>query len=278
MALRTSFWLPLAGLLIVAPQPSSASYAISGGFALDDDADHECQASKTATSSTCKATNSLGPLTATTSDGADLRSGNLVVDVSSQGTGGVDAGGFAELQETITFHGEPPTGVTLTPGGIEMTGTMLREGRFASSVGAYTYMRIENLDHLLITAGGACIGPVSGLYCNQKYNGTTVSMSGTQASLSSSYAIDSAVRISDGTTIVVTFGLAASSVGDSSVFVTDPITIDPPPGFTFTSASGVFLTGAGSVPETSTWVMILAGFASLAVLGCRARRRTAASG
>ena len=25
MALRTSFWLPLAGLLIVAPQPSSAA-------------------------------------------------------------------------------------------------------------------------------------------------------------------------------------------------------------------------------------------------------------
>jgi hypothetical protein len=75
----------------------------------------------------------------------------------------------------------------------------------------------------------------------------------------------------------VEFSVVASTFLTSSADISDPITIGLPPGVTFTSASGQFLTATGGVPETSTWAMALLGFAGLGYAGWRARRGASAA-
>lgn len=60
------------------------------------------------------------------------------------------------------------------------------------------------------------------------------------------------------------FGLAE----DRAVFSFDVL----PPGVTFTSASGDFL--SASTPEPATWVLLLAGFGAIGFAGRRPRRAT----
>ena len=84
MAQPSAFWLPLAGLLIVAPLPASAasSWAYAGGYALNDyDPSGKCGPVLAATSATCDAANtSTDPLSGETKSGevhvgADLATG-----------------------------------------------------------------------------------------------------------------------------------------------------------------------------------------------------------
>src|ERR1700722_4822899 len=270
MALRTSFLLPLAGLLILAPQPSSAAvfFAFAGGYALTTS--DKCASKGTATSATCDATNtSTDPLSGETKSGevhvrADLASGDLEVHAQSEASlPTAQAGGEAQIGDTLSFNGAISSSSTTT---LHMSGTMSNNNGF--TVGSLEIFD----DNGLITAGGACSKPTGDFFCAPTNNQTEVTVVG------NSFFISSTVNIEDHKQILVEFVVFASSFLTSSADITDPITIDLPPGVTFTSASGVFLTGAGSVPETSTWAMMLAGFASLAVLGSRARRRTAALG
>jgi hypothetical protein len=276
MALPSAFWLPLAGLLIVAPQPSSAAsfWAFAGGYALTTS--DKCASKGTATSATCDATNtSDDPFTGETKSGeihvgADLASGDITVHATSEGSiPTAQAGGEAQIGDTLTFHGVSSSSPTTT---ITMTGTMSTSNSGDNSNGfAAGWLDIYD-DNGLLTGGVACSTPNSSFGCGSTNNQTEVTVVG------NSFFISSTVDIDLHKEILVEFVVYASSFLTSSADVTDPITVDLPPGVTFTSASGVFLTHAGSVPETSTWAVMLAGFASLAVLGCRARRRTAASG
>lgn len=275
MALRPSFWLPLAGLLIVAPQPSSADtfFVFAGGYALDTT--RHCASVGSDTSATCDATNtSTDPFTGETKSGsidvgADLASGDLFVHAASAASlPTAQAGGEAQIGDTLTFSGAISPGSTTT---ITMTGTM-SDSNAGGGSNSFTGGALEIFDDTLLTSGGACSRPTSGFICDPTNDQTQVSVVG------DSFSISSTVDISRHSKILVEFVVSASTFLTGSADISDPITIDLPPGVTFTSASGKFLTSAGSIPETSTWAMILAGFASLAALGRRARRRTAASG
>jgi hypothetical protein len=276
MVLRSAFWLSLAGLLTFAPQSSSADtfFAFAGGYALDTT--RRCASVGSDTSSTCDATNtSTDPFTGETKSGeihvgADLTSGDLFVRAESMASlPTAQAGGEAQIGDTLTFAGAISHGSTTT---LTMTGTM-SDSNSGGGSDSFTAGSLEIFDDRgLLTAGGACSRPSSDFICGPTNSQTKVSASG------DSFSISSTVDISLHSKILVEFVVFASTFLTGSADISDPITIDLPPGVTFTSASGVFLTSAGSVPETSTWAMMLAGFASLAALGCRARRRTAASG
>jgi hypothetical protein len=278
MALRSAFWFSLAGLVTFAPQPSSADtfFVFAGGYALDTT--RHCASVGSDTSATCDATNtSTDASTGETKSGtvdvaADLTSGNLMVHAESMASlPTAQAGGEAQIGDTLTFAGAIAHGSTTT---VTMTGTMSDSNSGGGSDSfAGGALEVFDPDTGLLTSGGACSRPTSGFICDPTNDQTQVSVVG------DSFSISSTANISLHSKILVEFVVVASTFLTGSADISDPITIDLPPGVTFTSASGKFLTGAGggSVPETSTWTMILAGFASLAVLACRSRCRTAAS-
>jgi hypothetical protein len=275
MALPSAFWLPLAGLLIVAPLPASAasSWAYAGGYALNDyDPSGKCGPVLAATSATCDAANtSTDPFSGETKSGevhvgADLASGDLFVHAKSAASiPTAEAGGQAQIGDTLTFGGAiSPNSVTT----FTMSGTWSYSNSGSNSSGSATGSLDIYDDNGLLTGGVACSTPAAG--CDSTTNNQTeVTVVG------NSFFINSTVNVDLHKKILVEFVVGASSFLTSSADITDPITIELPPGVTFTSASGVFLTRAGSVPETSTWAMMLAGFAGLGYAGYRRATRAA---
>ncbi len=91
MALPSAFWLPLAGLLIVAPLPASAasSWAYAGGYTLSSS--DKCGPVMAPASASCDASHSFtDPYSGETKSGevqvgADLASGDLFVHAESEG-------------------------------------------------------------------------------------------------------------------------------------------------------------------------------------------------
>lgn len=275
MALPSAFWLPLAGLLIVAPLPASAasSWAYAGGYALNDyDPSGKCGPVLAATSATCDAANtSTDPFSGETKSGevhvgADLASGDLFVHAKSAASiPTAEAGGQAQIGDTLTFGGAiSPNSVTT----FTMSGTWSYSTSGSNSSGSATGSLDIYDDNGLLTGGVACSTPAAG--CDSTTNNQTeVTVVG------NSFFINSTVNVDLHKKILVEFVVGASTFLTGSADITDPITIDLPPGVTFTSASGVFLTHAGSVPETSTWTMMLAGFAGLGYAGYRRATRAA---
>ena len=269
MAQPSAFWLPLAGLLIVSPLPASAasSWAYAGGYALNDyDPSGKCGPVLAATSATCDAANtSTDPLSGETKSGevhvgADLASGDLFVHAKSAASiPTAEAGGQAQIGDTLTFGGAiSPNSVTT----FTMSGTWSYSNSGSNSSGSATGSLDIYDDNGLLTGGVACSTPAAG--CDSTTNNQTeVTVVG------NSFFINSTVNVDLHKKILVEFVVGASSFLTSSADITDPITIELPPGVTFTSASGVFLTRAGSVPETSTWAMMLAGFAGMGYVAYR---------
>jgi hypothetical protein len=274
MARPSAFWLPLAGLLIVAPLPASAatSWAYAGGSVLSNSG--KCGPFLEPASASCDDSRSVtDPNTGETESGevhvgADLAGGDLFVHATSEGPS-ADAGGEAQIGDTLTFGGTiSSTSVTT----FRMSGTWSTSNSGDNSNGfAAGWLDIFD-DNGLLTGGVACSTPNSSFGCGSTNNQTEVTVVG------NSFFISSTVNVDFHKKVLVEFVVYASTFSTSSADISDPISIDLPPGVTFTSASGVFLTRVGSVPEPSTWAMVLAGFASFAVLGRRARRRTAAPG
>ncbi len=147
-----------------------------------------------------------------------------------------------------------------------MSGTMSYTNNGPSSGSAEGWLDIYD-DINLITGGVACSGPFGG--CGPTNSQTEVTVVG------NSFFISSTVNVDLHRKILVELAVSAASNSTASADVTDPITIDLPPGVTFTSASGVFLTRAGSVPELSTWAMMLLGFGGLGYAGYRKAKRAA---
>jgi hypothetical protein len=278
MAKPSAFRFLLAGWLIVAPLPASAAtfWAYAGG-SVGFGADPKKCTVLEATSATCDVTNTApdpnnsGETKSGAVDaGADLRSGDLFVraeSAASQPT--AEAGGEAQIGDTLSFAGAlSPSSVTT----FTMSGTMSTSSSDDNSHGfAAAWLDVYD-DNGLITGGVACSAPNSAFGCEPTNNQTKVTVVG------NSFFISSTVNVDLHKTILVELVVYGSSFLNSSADITDPITIDSPPGVTFTSASGVFLTdvgGGSSVPETSTWAMMLIGFAGLGYLGYRKTRQAA---
>ena len=196
MALPSSFWLPLAGLLIVAPQPSSAAsfFAFAGGYALTTS--DTCASVGTATSATCDATNtSTDPVSGETKSGeihvgADLASGDLFVHAESEASlPTAQVGGEAQIGDTLSFNGasSPTSTTTLT-----MTGTM-------SNSNGFTAGSLEIFDDTgLLTAGGACSKPTGDFICGSTNSQTKVTVVGNSFFVSSTVNIEVTQRYTGG--------------------------------------------------------------------------------
>jgi hypothetical protein len=153
---------------------------------------------------------------------------------------------------------------------LTMSGTMSNSNGNSNSHGG-TAGIVEIFDENgLITAGGACSQPTGGFFCDPTNSQTKVSVNG------NSFLVSSTVNIYPDKPMLVEFVVYASSFLSSSADISDPITIHLSPGVHFTSASGEFLTAVSSVPETSTWAMMLLGIAGLGFAGRHASRRAVA--
>jgi hypothetical protein len=269
LALPSAFWFSLLGLLIVAPLPASAasSWAFAGGSVLSDSG--KCGPFLEPASASCDDSRSVmdpntgEPRSGEVHVGADLSSGDLFVRAASEGPS-ADSVGEGQIGDTLTFGGTiSPTSVTT----FRMSGSWSTSDSGPSSSGfAAGWLDVYD-DNGLLTGGVACSIPDPSFGCGSTNNQTEVTVVG------NSFFISSTVNVDLHQKVLVEFVVYASTFSTSSADVTDPITIDLPPGVAYTSASGLFLTHTGGVPETSTWAMMLAGFASLGVLARRARRR-----
>jgi hypothetical protein len=258
----------------VVPLPASAatSWAYAGGYALTDfDPNDKCGPFLEAMSASCDASrSSTDPLSGETKSGevhvgADLASGDLFVRASSVGSiPTAESGGQAQIGDTLSFGGAISPDSTTT---LRMSGTMSTSDSDSNSHASATGILDIYDDNGLITGGVACSAPDSA-GCGPTNNQTEVTLVG------NSFFISSTVNVDVHKKILVEFVVGASTFLTSSADISDPITITLPPGVTFTSASGLFLTGVNSVPEPSTWVMMLVGFAGLGLAGYRASRRT----
>jgi len=182
MALPSAFWFSLAGLVLLAPQPSSADtfFVFAGGYALDTS--HHCASVGSDTSATCDATNtSTDASTGETKSGtidvaADLTSGNLMVHAESMASlPTAQAGGEAQIGDTLTFGGAISHGSTTT---VTMTGTM-SDSNSGGGSNSFTGGALEIFDDTgLLTSGGACSRPTSGFICDPTNDQTQVSVIG----------------------------------------------------------------------------------------------------
>ena len=114
--------------------------------------------------------------------------------------------------------------------------------------------------------------------CVQCYNYNTSNVTGTlgpTSTFSGGFNIND-LQITIDTDTVYDVNLTASLVGgpnlSASAFV-DPFLIIPP-GYELELSPGI-LNGIATVPEPSTWAMLLVGFAGLSLAGFRASRRAA---
>ncbi len=263
MVPRSAFWLILTALAIVAPLPASAaSWAYAGG-SVGFGADPKPCADLAAASASCDRENSVtDPQTGETksgsvSAGADWTSGDMFVHAESEASRpDAQATGETQLGDTLSFAGAISTNSTAT---IRMTGSMSGDSNGGNSDSfSSAWMLIDNL-----TVGGVCSSQNSAFICDAKNDETDVTVVG------NSFFITSTVNIDLHPQVMVEFVLYASTFLTGSADITDPITIDLPQGVTYTSASGLFLTKVGSVPEPSTWAMMLLGFAGLGYAGYR---------
>jgi hypothetical protein len=257
MALRFAFWLILTALAIVAPLPASAaSWAYAGG-SVGFGADPKPCADLAASSAACDRENSAtDPQTGETKSGsvragAELTSGDMFVHAKSEASRpDAQAIGETQLADTLSFAGAIFSNSTAT---IRMSGTMSADSSGSNSHSfTSAWMLIDNL-----IVGGVCSSPNSAFICEAKNNETDVTVVG------NSFFINSTVNIDLHPEVMVEFVLYASTFLTGSADIADPITIDLPQGVTYSSASGLFLTKVGGVPEPSTWAMMLIGFAGL---------------
>ena len=212
---------------------------------------------------------SAGPaFSGSASSNAAVATGGLTVTTGGAGADGIQEGAGAVINDTLYFHG----------GNAQQTGqiTMTATGTLA---GNDSYAMVSLRDHftypLYMPYGFAGNGPwenITAAWTNQLGSTcyspsalpTEVCASSDGQNLSVSVTFPLSV---DGVYFI--FAMNGVSSGDGAVSYTDPITVTLPPGVTFTSDSGQFLTqpeGSPTVPEPSSAWLLGIGMASI-VLG-----------
>ena len=218
----------------------------------------------------------MGPITGLTSDGdafsasasgyAAAATGGLTARVYGGGPDDIQVDGGASVGDTIYFHG----------GNAQQTGTMTMTATGTSSGNGFA-------DEFLHVAYYKDFGPRFGngpwvlnaqAWTNQPGSGCDSGRFGQVCEASDGQLLTVSVTfpLAD-PGVFLLFSLSARSFGDGLVDYTDPITLTLPPGVTFTSESGVFLTQqeASPVPEPSSALLLGIGMAG--IVGLRQTRR-----
>jgi hypothetical protein len=198
---------------------------------------------------------------------ADMPSGSLHVLAQSTYNPGWGAIASASMADFVTFHvlGASPAVIDV---GVSLDGIVSGAG---AGAGGYTgslafsfgggfqfYGFIANNGD---TAGG--LAGSSGYSPPYGWNSYTDSVSPT------GFVFNGQLSVTDGQRLFLDMFLSTTTGGGATAdfLNTAQLSLGLPGGVTFTSDSGVLLTA--SVPELSTWVLMLLGFASLGYAGYR---------
>jgi len=184
----------------------------------------------------------------TASAGANLTSGDLSVSASSTGSQGATA--IALLFTQLTFHG-------VGQGTIQIGGLMSYSGAVHAEV-------ITGIGSGFPSFPEAGYSLIAGSALPSITNATwspTQAPSTLQFSYTNNETLDFYAQLSAGTS------------GIGSITVLDPLSFDLTPGTSFTADAPGFLTA--SVPETSTWAMMILGFCGLGLMAYRRKSKPA---
>lgn len=214
---------------------------------------------------------------------ADLASGTLVVSANASGpTDEADA--FARLSDVIKFS-SPLTPWTAT-GSVSMdtTGAILGSGLGTAEASVALASADSGAPVQFRFASTDCNSPALGFSGPLPFPCTQLPPGGG----SFFQTLTLFFTVTDTNPFLSVDFLLAGEASGSTVNFSDPITITIPPGFTFTSASGVFLTKTkvvAPVPEPGTLTLMTTGLLGPALLrrrltagGREARRTSSAAG
>jgi hypothetical protein len=204
---------------------------------------------------------------------AGLADGVLNASASSSGaySGGQEGEGeaLATVFDTLTFHGfSPGDNAVVTMSAVTAFSTPFFSGPPGDSFGVGSgFIAMEGLDTFghEVALADDCSPNVDNRFCFTLKEGNAVI-----SNVGNVYSITETFSLSQNPTLGLRLDVGAHAVGDASASVEDPITITLPSGVTYTSASGLFLTGA--VPEPATWASLMVG---LGAIGLVLRRRAA---
>jgi hypothetical protein len=237
-------------------------------------------------------TDTTGTLTASHDESSDVGPPNIAyataaadlktakVHLSASASGFASANSLARLDDTLHFTvaGATATTVTYIPVSFAFDGTMPGTSDPATAYAELNYgFYFGNASAYEFGDYQAGYYGVYGTYPTFAYATQTPRVSGWQSYSFSSYTpLDTkftGIYAIVGATadIPVDFALALNATNVALDYTnTGSISIGHVAGVSFTSDSGVFLTGAGAVPEPASWALLVVGFG---VVGLASRRR-----
>jgi hypothetical protein len=240
----------------------------------DDSVDPNCDSGNVPDAANCTLSfTETSPLQLSSTAIGKVSAAGGVVDASAVSGGyyfnGASGAALATstLSDVLTFHGPLVGDAVITMAATVTTTPDFTNPKSNGHEFGFTeaYTGFEGVDTLgqEVAQGVDCTPGANTNFCSTLHLGTAVI-----TNVGTSYSITETFDLSSNPVLGVLFFAGAASVGDGSAIVVDPITIQLPPGVTYTSASGKFLTG--SVPEPATWAGLICG---LGLTGAALRRR-----